>query len=438
MKNEKLEEMLSKLAGETVPDDVRRIAEEQTKQLTDGLLNKPKVALWRTIMKSRITKLAAAAVVIITIGLLAHYYTGSLDGASVAWADVQKQLSIFRPHAFRETVVYNDGSKAVRKFLYRNLTGRREEWPDGRIWIFDFSKVPHDEFLQLDPNQKTAHKTIYKGMNVKQDFDLLSYAQNIQANAAEPLGQRIIEGHKVIGFHHQIPSNDFTIWVDAETRLPVLVELVHPENKITMDMFEYPDDYDASLFSTDIPEGYKAETVIEDHRPIEPKEVSSEDVRAGLNHTAYAIEKLPWMKNICTIEAPDPGGGSKVNWVKVYMTAIQSDDNNLIIVAQGDYYDAARMVWIPKQQIVFESPGGIKLYAHPNGSLYADCFLASFARIKPEFFDIRNLSAERFTNMVVMPNGTILSLSANKQMSDEQLRELVGALGEIKPTPQDK
>ncbi len=90
------------------------------------------------------------------------------------------------------------------------------------------------------------------------------------------------------------------------------------------------------------------------------------------------------------------------------------------------------MVWIPKQQITLETARGVKLYTHPNGSIYAQQFLESFAKAKSEFFDIKNLSEERFTRMVVMPDGTILGLSANKQMSNEKLQELVESLIEIK------
>jgi hypothetical protein len=45
---------------------------------------------------------------------------------------------------------------------------------------------------------------------------------------------------------------------------------------------------------------------------------------------------------------------------------------------------------------------------------------------------MENLSEERFTSMIVMPDRTILSLSANKQMSDEKLQQLVESLKEIK------
>jgi hypothetical protein len=40
--------------------------------------------IWRIIMKSRITKLAAAAVIIIAVFIGIHYPGGSINGASVA------------------------------------------------------------------------------------------------------------------------------------------------------------------------------------------------------------------------------------------------------------------------------------------------------------------------------------------------------------------
>jgi hypothetical protein len=117
---------------------------------------------------------------------------------------------------------------------------------------------------------------------------------------------------------------------------------------------------------------------------------------------------------------------------KAYVIGIQSDDGNRMIIVQGDYYDIERMVWIPDQQLVLETPSGIKLYTHPNGSIYARLFLEGFAKANPEFFNMENLSEERFTRMIVMPDGTTLGMAANKKMSNEKLQELVEALKEIK------
>ncbi|MHC4464905.1 MAG: hypothetical protein ACYS30_26270, partial [Planctomycetota bacterium] len=84
------------------------------------------------------------------------------------------------------------------------------------------------------------------------------------------------------------------------------------------------------------------------------------------------------------------------------------------------------------QQLILETPIGAKLYTHPNGALYAQYYLEAFGKASPEFFNIENLSEERFTRMIVMPDGTIMGLSANQQMSDEKLQELVESLTEIK------
>jgi hypothetical protein len=224
--------------------------------------------------------------------------------------------------------------------------------------------------------------------------------------------------------------------VDADTKLPVEIELKHIREgqvfqTIFMDEFEFDFDLPPSAFSTDVPEGYTLETIIQDYRPVEPKEITAEGVRSELNHTAYTIAKLPWMKNICTIKTIDPLGGRAI----VYITGIQSNDENIIIIVQGNYYDGAKMVWIPKQQLVLESSSGARLYTHPNGSIYAQLFLESFAKTKSDFFDVKNLSEERFTRMIVMPNGTVLGLSANRQTSDEKLNEFIEALTEIKPMP---
>jgi hypothetical protein len=89
-------------------------------------------------------------------------------------------------------------------------------------------------------------------------------------------------------------------------------------------------------------------------------------------------------------------------------------------------------VWIPNQQLVLETPRKAKLYTHPNGSIYAQYHLNSLADENPEFFDAKNLSEEKFTRMIVMPDDTVLSLVANKQMSSEQIQELVESLVEIK------
>ena len=68
-----------------VHDDISAALAESEK--TESAHTEPNI--WRTIMKSRITKLAAAAVIIIAVLIGITQFGGSIDGAGVAWGEVR-------------------------------------------------------------------------------------------------------------------------------------------------------------------------------------------------------------------------------------------------------------------------------------------------------------------------------------------------------------
>jgi hypothetical protein len=311
-----------------------------------------------------------------------------------------------------------------------NLSLRRQEVENGDIHIIDMQGVDAIT-VELKPAQNKAIVTKLIGAGPRKDPHIIEMVKRFEQESTERLGTKKVNGKTLQGFRH-LPNehNDFTVWVDPETKLPVEIELKHPqaEQTIFMDEFEFDFELDASAFSTKVPDGYEIENITLDYRPVEPKEITPEDIRTGLNHTAYTVGKLPWMEKIIMIETIDPLGTKAIQ----YITGIQSNDGNIIIIVQGNYYDIKRMVWIPKQQLVLETPLGAKLYTHPNGSIYAKYYLESFAKASPEFFSMENLSEERFTRMIVLPDSTILGLAANKPMSDEKLQQIVESLIKIK------
>jgi hypothetical protein len=388
-------------------------------------------ALRRLTMKGPITKLAAAAAIIIAVSICIHYLGGSIDGTSVAWSQVVEQLSSHTKYKCRQRVVREQGPEYPTMQVYHlNLQQRRQEVEDGSIHIIDM-RGENAITVELYPDQKKAVVTNLIGIGPRKDPDIIEMVKQFEQESTERLGTKKVNGKVLQGFRHKPNENsDFTVWVDPATKLPVEVEIKHLNRgqTIFLDEFEFDFDLDPSAFSTDVPDGYKVENLTLDYRPVEPKEVTAEDIRTGLNHTAYMVEKLPWMEKIIMIETLDPLGTR----AKVYITGIQSNDGNMIIIVQGDYYDGKRMVWIPNQELVMETPSGVKLYAHPNGAEYARLFLEGFAKANPELFNMENLSEERFTRMIVMPDGTVMGLSVNKLMSDEKLQELVESLKEIK------
>ena len=380
-------------------------------------------------MKRSITKLATAAAIIIAISIGIHFLG---DGSSVAWSQVVEQLNNYTKYKCRQRVVREQGPQIPTMQIYHlNLQQRRQEVEDGSIHIIDM-RSENPVTVELYPDQKKAIVTNILGFGPKKDPDIIDMVKRFEQQSTERLGTKNINGKTLQGFRHKPNEyNDFTVWVDPKTKLPVEIELKHPKAKQTiyMDQFAFDFDLDESAFSTVVPDGYEVKTVVQDYRPVEQKLISPEDIRAGLSHTAYAAEKLPWMEKLIIMQITDP----LMRMGKAYVIGIQSNDGNRIIIVQGDYYEQERMVWIPNEKVVLETPSGIKLYTHPNGSIYARLLLEGISKANPDFFNMENLSEERFARMIVMPDGTILGLAVNKQMSDEKLQKLVESLKEIEP-----
>jgi len=353
------------------------------------------------------------------------------DGSSVAWSQVVEQISSHTRYKCRQRVVREQGPQIPTMQVYHlNLQQRRQEVEDGSIHIIDM-RTENPITVELYPDKKKATVTTLVGFGSRKDPDIIEMVKRFEQESTERLGTKKVNGKTLQGFRHQPnESSDFTVWVDPATKLPVEIEIKHLNmgQILFLDEFEFDFELDESAFSTDVPDGYEVKTVIQDYKPVEPKQISPEDLRTGLRHAAYTIEKLPWMEKLIIMQITDPLMGMG----KAYVIGIQSNDGNSIIIVQGDNYEQERMVWIPDQQLVMETPSGVKLYNHPNGSEYARYFLEGFAKANPEFFNMENLSEERFTRMIVLPDLTILGLAANKQMGDEKLQQLVESLKEIK------
>ena len=222
-------------------------------------LSETRLDIWGVIMNSSITKFVTAAAVIVLIGM--WHFSSTVDKTNVVWADVQKDLLVFRPYAFEKMIKYRDEGKTTNmRVLIRNLYGRREERSNGQIYIFDFSKSPN-ECLILDPEKKLAVKHIYMGTPVRQDFNLLRYSASVEARNAQALGEQMIGGRRALGFENPDPNNRFTFWVDPISHLPIRVELSRDGNTYIMDQFEYVNDFDPNLFKTDAPAGYDVKIV---------------------------------------------------------------------------------------------------------------------------------------------------------------------------------
>ncbi len=348
---------------------------------------------------------------------------------------VFEQINGYTKYKYRQRVVREKGPQVPTMQVYHlNLSQRRQEVEDGSIHIIDM-RGEDAITVELYPEQNKATVTKILGLGPIKDSHIVEKVKRFEQESTETLGTKNQDEKVLYGFRHKPNEySDYIVWVDSETELPVEIEIEHTQvgQTLFMNEFEFDIELDPSAFSTDIPDdGYEVKTIIQDRRPVEIKEIIAEDIQRELNHTAYTVENLPWVEKLIIMQVASPLMGTG----KVYVTGIVSDEGNNIIIDQSNTkrdYKEAIMGWMLKEQLVLETPSGAKLYTHPNGSEYARLFMESFAEANPEFFYIENLSEERFTRMIVMPDGTIMGLCANKQMSDKKLQELVESLIEIK------
>ena len=84
-------------------------------------------SVWRIIMRSNITKLATAAIVIAAILVGINRFGGSIDGASVVWAQVVKNIEEINTYSYRQRQTDYSGVKPSG-FEFTN------EWK--MIWYF--------------------------------------------------------------------------------------------------------------------------------------------------------------------------------------------------------------------------------------------------------------------------------------------------------------
>jgi hypothetical protein len=236
------------------------------------------ISIWRIIMKSRITKIAAAAVIIIAVLIGINQLGGSIGGSSVAFGDV---LGYIQKHSYTfdltvDTVIEKQDSLAFRMQAMVWELGRMRvdcTAPVGKISsITDFNAgrtllLFHQNKAGVVKKESVLNKSTGAGGIVSFCTKPIENLWNVRDGTEEQLGEKEINKQKVIGFRvfqeDQYFEYDITIWADSESGFPNMVEAIakpleasYPSIKWTMENFNLDIEIDEELFSLDLPEGY--------------------------------------------------------------------------------------------------------------------------------------------------------------------------------------
>ncbi|MHC4361314.1 MAG: hypothetical protein ACYSTZ_00700 [Planctomycetota bacterium] len=188
----------------------------------------PGLSIWRTIMKSRITKIAACVAIIMSILAGANHLGLQVRATAPVFADMIEQIS--KAHCVTcKITTYTEHAELSTSELIVNESGvTRYVGSRGGVSVYDRRSGKE---LRLDQKAKKA-LLIYKVGRDKGNglINYLDWLSNLHEQSGQFKGQEEIDGRIVNVFvveqdwRATIRTN--TIWVDPETDLPVRVQQV--------------------------------------------------------------------------------------------------------------------------------------------------------------------------------------------------------------------
>ncbi len=260
------------------------IAHEKTKNTKSAAIE-PNIR--RTIMKSPIIKLAAAAVIIALVVLGLFEFIDTENKSGVVWAEVARKVEASRGSVVRctETILSNEGDYSIKYFSPTH--SRTDSYKGGQVTHSYYTDLTDSDTVTLTGvYHKHKHYISHTYQKNKNEFFLEQHedwmnprylVQKILSCEHRKLGQKTIEGVLCEGIETTDPAIfgpmpgpvdrlevQFRLWVNLETQYPVLFEWkVNAEaegqviaNESIMDQFQWDVELDPSFLEPNIPPDY--------------------------------------------------------------------------------------------------------------------------------------------------------------------------------------
>ena len=231
----------------------------------------------RIIMAHPIIKLAAAAAVVLA-GLLGLNVISLPHAGGVAWAQIPDHIKAIDTFMFRLTI--GVGADAAAKtahggqwtfYLSERYGFRMDIGGDGAAAVSWYAPPEGDTLTMVIPAEKKWSRTPLppdqRGKMPEQYKDPADYINRFLAHGYKELGKSVIDGIEVEGIEVTNPPTDGgalengvgRMWVDAQTELPVRIELdgtAAGEPVQWLMEFKWGQAVDPAAFEPNIPSDY--------------------------------------------------------------------------------------------------------------------------------------------------------------------------------------
>jgi len=253
-------------------EKVRKRLAEQTSGQRPG-----EQKIWRIIMKSKITKAAAAAVIIVAV-ILGLNITGGPDIAGVTWAEVIEKVEQISALTYDMTAEISYPENKKLSFQSENYVAgengcRIDMYMNGELFMQKYRLPKEKVAYRIGPKEKTYSRFVLSESQAETESDFpRQWVKIILSEDYTKLGRGNINGIDVEGVevhNSELLEGDegvVRLWVDIETNLPVRMELegkmmmdagAKRPTKFVMDDFQWDVELDESVFEPNIPEDYR-------------------------------------------------------------------------------------------------------------------------------------------------------------------------------------
>jgi hypothetical protein len=269
MDRDNIEEILKQLGSENVPADVQKIAEETGIDFSETLTKQPRhYVLWENIMRSRITKLAAAA--IITVAVLAIIFSEHSNTTAYAFEQTMAAVNSIRHFHFKlfvdppdknlnkEYWVEYDPNGAVKNIRFdvydKGKISVSLVWKEGKTEQWIRSKERRFRDLMFFEDADYSKKILffasrYNPRGALEYLDSLEKEGKVKIQIEEPaagqgdiLVTAIYEPNTYL-LQHQMPAVKDVYHIDSDSKLVKTVEIfeLDPNGPKDVGSYEYCD-----------------------------------------------------------------------------------------------------------------------------------------------------------------------------------------------------
>jgi hypothetical protein len=250
--------------------------------------------IWRIIMRSSVTKIAAAAVIIVAVLIALHQFgTGTVTFAQVVEPLLNAKAMIF------EVIIGDEQTGAsINEIIVGQKIRRTMSNIPGITMIID---LENSRLLALNDIDNSAGYADISGPVKERHQSYVTFLRQIITKLKDnhqELGEQEIDGRKAIVFEARGHKQGVKIWADPETALPIRIELTLGQMFSIMRNFQFDPPIDESLVSMDVPAGYTL-----DETEYDMTDVTEQDFIESLRIWAKVIREGTFPEAIGTENA---------------------------------------------------------------------------------------------------------------------------------------